>query len=108
MTVPAISWAVGFRPFMYAIWAAGTRDAAARPLSVSPGRTLYAPMASGAPCDGAGAAAVTGALPGTGSFSVVPEMTHESSFSPLAEASVLSPTPWRAAMALSESPGCTR
>ena len=35
-------------------------------------------------------------------------MTHESSFSPLAAASELSDTPWRAAMALSVSPGCTR
>ncbi len=40
MMVPAMSWAVGFRPFMYAICAAGTRDAAARPVRVSPGRTL--------------------------------------------------------------------
>ena len=40
MMVPATSWEVGFSPFMYAIWAAGTRAAAARPLSVSPGRTL--------------------------------------------------------------------
>ena len=40
MIVPATSCAVGLRPFMYAIWAAGTRAAAARPLSVSPGRTL--------------------------------------------------------------------
>ena len=47
-----------------------------------------------------------GALPGAGSLSVVPGMTQESGFSPLAAASALSDTPWRAAMALSVSPGC--
>ena len=56
----------------------------------------------------AGAAWATGALPGAGSLSVVPWITHESSFSPLAAASEPSDTPWRAAMALSVSPGATR
>ena len=108
MTVPAMSWDVGFRPFMYAIWAAGTRDGGgqaaervARAHLVGAHRLRERPAPPGRP-------RAAGALPGVGSLSVVPEMTHELSFSPLAAASELRPTPWRAAIALSESPGCTR
>jgi hypothetical protein len=39
-TVPSTRRAWGSSPFMYAIWATGMRLWAARPLSVSPARTL--------------------------------------------------------------------
>jgi hypothetical protein len=59
---------------------------------------------------GAGAAdgvCATVAVPAAGSRRVVPERTHESGFSPFAAASVAVETPWRAAIAPSESPGRT-
>ena len=109
MTVPAISWALGFEAVHVGHLGGGHarrgRQAAER---VARAHLVGAHRLGRALRRGGGRGLATGALPGAGSLSVVPEMTHESGLSPLAAASELRPMPWRAAMALSESPGCTR
>src|SRR4051812_18598322 len=57
ITVPASSTLFGSRPFIAAIAGSGTRAPAARPDSVSPGRTVYAPCGAGAAVAGAAAGA---------------------------------------------------
>src|SRR3954451_22072334 len=65
ITVPASSTPFGLSPFIAAIAPTDTRAPAARPESVSPGRTVYPPIGAGAADAAAGAAAgVAGAAIG--------------------------------------------
>src|SRR3712207_5756689 len=62
MTVPASSVPSSDSPFIAAMCDAGTPETAARPDSVSPGRTVYAPIGDGAEAGVEATVVVSGAL----------------------------------------------
>src|SRR4051794_11811205 len=96
MTVPASSGLFGSSPFMNAICDIGTRLRAARPDSVSPGRTLYAPIGAGAAAVVAAGAADVPAPPAAGRRSVVPASSGRLGSSPFTAARRGGETPLRA------------